>query len=72
MNIMTAPEDLFTRELILAVNDWQRGGDHGQKGPARSASQGMRRPASRAVPHLRRGLLSSDAVEKGLEIGGEQ
>jgi hypothetical protein len=31
MNIMTAPEDLFTRELIQAVNDWQRGGDHGQK-----------------------------------------
>jgi hypothetical protein len=25
------PEDVFTRELIQAVNDWQRGGDHKQK-----------------------------------------
>lgn len=24
-------EELFTRDLIQAVNDWQRGGDHDQK-----------------------------------------
>jgi hypothetical protein len=30
-NIMTAPEAFFTRELMQAVNDWQRGGGHDQK-----------------------------------------